>query len=117
MRLRTAFPFAHPRRRPQPQAQWANLLYEVQCDRRSFGEDVTQCPRCGDRLGVLAFLTHPVLTAAILDHLGLAFAVPPIAPARAPPDDDVRELDLGTASTVIASMADIGRRRSRVDES
>ena len=67
---------------------WASLL------RRVFGEDVTRCPRCGDRLRVLAFLTHPDVTARILDHLGLASAVPPIAPARAPPQDDVRELEL-----------------------
>ena len=66
---------------------WAQL-------RRVFGEDVTQCPRCGDRLGVLAFLTHPDLTATILDHLGLASAVPPIAPARSPPADDGQELAL-----------------------
>jgi hypothetical protein len=46
-------------------------------------------------LGVLAFPTHPVLTATILDHLGIGSAVPPIAPARASPDDDMRELDLG----------------------
>ena len=67
---------------------WASLL------RRVFGEDVTRCPRCGDRLRVLAFLTHPDLTAAILDHLGLASAVPPIAPARAPPAVDTCELEL-----------------------
>jgi hypothetical protein len=43
---------------------------------------------------VLAFLTHPDLTATILDHLGLASAVPPIAPARSPPADDGHELEL-----------------------
>jgi len=58
------------------------------------GEAVTQCPRGGDRLGVLAFLTHPDLTATILDHLGLASAVPPSAPARAPPANDGHELEL-----------------------
>ena len=31
----------------------------------------------------------------ILDHLGLASAVPPIAPARAPPENEVFELDWG----------------------
>ena len=65
---------------------WASLL------RRVFGEDVTQCPRCGDWLRVLAFLTHPDLTKTILDHLGLAAAVPLIAPARAPPVVDGHEL-------------------------
>jgi hypothetical protein len=42
---------------------------------------------------VLAFLTHPDVTARILDHLGLASTVPPIAPARAPPH--ALDLDLG----------------------
>ena len=69
---------------------WASLL------RRVFGEDVTRCPRCGDHLRVLAFLTHPDVTVRILDPLGLGSAGPPIAPARAPPDDDGLELDLGS---------------------
>lgn len=69
---------------------WASLL------RRVFGEHVTRCPRCGDHLRVLALLTHPDVTVRILDHLGLGSAVPPIAPARAPPDDDGLELDLGS---------------------
>ena len=62
--------------------------------RRVFGQDVTQCPRCGDRLRVLAFITIPDVTARILDHLGLATAGVPIAPARAPPADDGHELEL-----------------------
>ncbi|HEX7701083.1 MAG TPA: hypothetical protein VF403_10185 [Kofleriaceae bacterium] len=35
------------------------------------------------------------LTTRILDHLGFASAVPPIAPARAPPENEVPELDWG----------------------
>jgi hypothetical protein len=69
---------------------WASLL------RRVWGPDVTTCPRCGDILRVLVFVTHPDITERILDHLGLATVVPPIAPARAPPDDnhhDPAELD------------------------
>jgi hypothetical protein len=61
---------------------WAALL------KRVFGADVTTCPRCGDPLHLLAFLTEPDVTARILDHLGLPAAVPPIAPARGPPADD-----------------------------
>jgi hypothetical protein len=45
---------------------WASRL------RRVHGEEVTQCPRCGDRLRVLAFITDPDVIARILDHLGLA---------------------------------------------
>jgi hypothetical protein len=71
---------------------WAALLERV------FGPDVTTCPRCGGALAVLAFLTAPDLTARILDHLGLPAAVPPIAPARAPPADDL-ELELGSADS------------------
>jgi hypothetical protein len=67
---------------------WASLL------RRVFGEQVTRCPDCGDTLGVIAFITDPDVTARILAHLRLATAIPPIAPARAPPDDLVCELDI-----------------------
>ncbi len=63
---------------------WAALL------RRVWGPDVTTCPQCGDRLVVLALLSHPDLTAPILAHLGIAPVIPATAPARAPPD----QLDL-----------------------
>ena len=68
---------------------WAALL------RRVFGELVTQCPRCGDHLRVLAFITDLQVTGHILEHLGLSSDRVPIAPARAPPDDAVSELDFG----------------------
>jgi hypothetical protein len=42
---------------------WASLL------RRVYGDDVTTCPRCGDRLAVLAFITHPDVIAAILEGM------------------------------------------------
>jgi len=67
---------------------WAALL------RRVFGDEVTQCPRCGDALRVIAFITELHVTARILEHLGLTSDVVPIAPARAPPDDPVSELEL-----------------------
>ena len=44
---------------------------------------------------MLAFITDLQVTARILDHLGLTSEVVPIAPARAPPDDAVSELDFG----------------------
>jgi hypothetical protein len=68
---------------------WASLL------RRVYGDEVIQCPNCGDRLRVMAFITQPDAVARILDHLGLATAIPTVAPARAPPDNHARELDLG----------------------
>lgn len=91
----SAPPVAEPATPPTPtpmmlarRLDWASLL------RRVFGQDVTQCPRCGDRLRVLAFITAPDVTDRILDHLGLATAGIPIAPARAPPADDGHELEL-----------------------
>lgn len=62
---------------------WASLL------RRVWGPDVTACPSCGDTLRVLAFITHPDVTTRILEHLRLATVVPPIAPARAPPESEL----------------------------
>ena len=69
---------------------WAALL------RRVFGDQVTQCPRCGDALRVLAFITDPRVTADILEHLGLTSAAVPIAPARGPPDHPGDELEFGS---------------------
>ncbi|MGE3455182.1 MAG: hypothetical protein AB7O24_08745 [Kofleriaceae bacterium] len=67
---------------------WAALL------RRVLGDDVTRCPRCGDHLRVLAFLTDPAVSARILGHLGLRTELPPLAPARAPPGTQP-DLDIG----------------------
>ena len=63
--------------------------------RPSHRRAVTQCPRCGDALRVIAFITDRHVTAHILEHLGLASDLVPIAPARAPPDDPVSELEFG----------------------
>ena len=70
---------------------WAALL------RRVFGDQITQCPRCGDHLRVLAFITDPVVTGRILEHLGMAADVVVVAPARAGPSADpgFPELDFG----------------------
>ena len=68
---------------------WAALL------RRVFGDQVTQCPRCGDHLRVLAFITDPMVAGRILEHLGLAAEVLVVAPARAGPDHAHSELDFG----------------------
>lgn len=66
---------------------WASLL------RRVFGDDVTRCPGCGDHLRILAVLTDPDDTTAILEHLGLRSEIPPLAPARALPHQV--DLDFG----------------------
>jgi hypothetical protein len=67
---------------------WAALL------RRVYGDEVTQCPRCGDHLRVIAFITDPAVIASILDHLGLGTTIAPIAPARAPPEETSLDLEL-----------------------
>jgi len=84
-------PVEHPSTTTAPTAitrarrlDWAALL------RRVWRPDVTTCPQCGDTLRVLAFLSHPDVTAPILAHLGIVSTIPPLAPARAPPD----QLDL-----------------------
>lgn len=58
-------------------------------------DDLAAAARCGDALRVLAFITARHVTAHILEHLGLTSDVVPIAPARAPPEDPVCELDVG----------------------
>jgi hypothetical protein len=68
---------------------WAALL------RRVFGDEVTQCPRCGDALRVLAFITDPAVTGRILDYLEIASEQVVVAPARAGPDHAFPELDFG----------------------
>ena len=50
----------------------------------------------GDALRVRAFITDLRVTARILEHLGLTSDAVPIAPARAPPDDPVSELEFGS---------------------
>lgn len=46
--------------------------------------DVLECPGCGGRLEVLAFITEQAVARKILDHLGLASQAPPLVPARRP---------------------------------
>ena len=62
---------------------WAELL------RRVHQVDVLRCPDCDGPIQVLAFLTDPTVTTAILEGLGLPSAAPPLAPARAPPQSEL----------------------------
>jgi len=43
------------------------------------------CPACGGPMRILSFLTDPPVVVAILEHLELPHAPPPISPARGPP--------------------------------
>jgi hypothetical protein len=46
------------------------------------------CPACGGQMRILAFLTDPPTVAAVLLHLEMSHAPPPISPARGPPQGD-----------------------------
>jgi hypothetical protein len=52
---------------------------------RSFRFDVLACPRCGDRLELVALVEDPKVIRRILSHLGLPTEVPAARPARPPP--------------------------------
>jgi hypothetical protein len=50
--------------------------------RRAFDLDVLCCPKCSNRMRVLALIEHPRTARRILRHLGMRDHSPPIAPAR-----------------------------------
>jgi hypothetical protein len=58
---------------------WAELM------QRSFGFDVLACPRCGNRLKLIALIEAPKVIRRILSHLGQPTEVPAARPARPPP--------------------------------
>lgn len=70
---------------------WAALM------KRVYATDVLACARCGGRMRILAFLTDPHVVRAILEHLGLPSAAPPIPPARGPPQRELGEWDQSAA--------------------
>jgi len=63
---------------------------------RVFGHDLS-CPRCHGPMQFIQLVEDPLVIEKILNHLGLPTDLPPVAPARAPPDN---ELDLCFAQTV-----------------
>jgi hypothetical protein len=67
-----------PRRLP-----WAQLL------KRTYQCDVLVCDACGGKRDIIAFIEDPRPVRKILQHVGLPAEPPPIAPARAPPDNDL----------------------------
>ncbi len=50
---------------PRTNSLWAELM------QRSFGFDVLACPRCGDRLELIALIEDPKAIGRILRHLGV----------------------------------------------
>jgi hypothetical protein len=70
-----------------PRVDWATLL------RRSFAVDVLECPKCHDRLRVLAVITEREPVRRILAHLGMPTEAPHVARARDPTDEHAAEWD------------------------
>ncbi len=66
----------------QRRLDWATLLKKVHTI------DVVDCPRCPERLTVVAAISDPPIVRKILDHLNLPTATKMMAPARAPPQQD-----------------------------
>ena len=68
--------------------------------RRSFGLDVLACPRCGDRMELIAAIEDPAVARRILERLGL--------PARAPPRGKPwrRQLLLDQSRTCVETAPD-----------
>ena len=64
---------------PRANWLWAELM------QRSFGIDVLACPRCGDRLELIALIEDPTVIRRVLSHFGLPLEVPTARPARPPP--------------------------------
>ena len=62
---------------PEVRQRWAELL------RRIFEVDPLRCPRCGDAMRVVGFVTQPHVIDRILTHLRRHPA--PAGRARAPP--------------------------------
>jgi len=62
----------------RPRYRWAELLQRV------FEVDALQCPRCGDRMRILAAITDPDVARRILMCLRLPPRAPPLAPAVSP---------------------------------
>jgi len=68
--------------RPNPRGyRWAELM------RRTFAVDVLACPRCGERLRLIAFIEQADVIRRMLRHLGLPTEVPTATSPRAPPPD------------------------------
>lgn len=55
---------------------WSQLI------KRIFQADALECPRCGSRMQIIAFITSPPVIRKILRSVGLPADSPPIHPAR-----------------------------------
>jgi hypothetical protein len=73
---------------PRYRRPWHELL------KRIFDLSVLVCPRCGSSMRRISHIEEPQTIVRILDHLGLPSEMPPIAPARAPPQQELDFVDL-----------------------
>jgi hypothetical protein len=69
-------------------SRWAQLLARI------YEVFPLRCPECGSGMRILAFLTDPEPTGAILRHVDLPHIPPRLSPARGPPQPAF-ELDPG----------------------
>jgi len=56
---------------------------------RVFAVDVLKCPVCGSRRRWISAITEREVIVRILSHLGLDPELPPPAPARPPPQEEL----------------------------
>jgi hypothetical protein len=77
---------------PRYRRPWHELL------KRIFDLSVLVCPRCGSTMRRISHIEQPQTIVRILDHLGLPSQMPPIAPARAPPQQELDLVDLDELS-------------------
>jgi len=62
---------------------WAALLARV------FQIDMEKCPHCGGKMRIVAAITEPDSARRYLEGVGLPAEVPTLAPARAPPQEEL----------------------------
>ena len=62
---------------------WAELLARI------FGHQVLICPHCQGRMNRIQLVEDPVVIRRVLTHLGLPTSLPPVAPARDPPQAEL----------------------------
>jgi len=70
-----------PRRERRRRLAWAELM------RRTMDLDVLACPKCGERMKVIAWIEKPEVVEKFLRAVGLWEEPSPLAPSRAGPDD------------------------------
>ena len=50
-----------------------------------FGDEIAACSKCGGKLKLISLIKDPAVIRPILEHVGLPTELPPVAPARSPP--------------------------------